>query len=292
MGGLRRGVAREGAAHQGPGLRIPGRDQRVQQTPDHACAYLPQHRQHADYLGDPPGGDRDYCRGFPELSGVGVPPPNPAWGLVGESACGKTITCLSILHLAPQPAGHTIGGEILLNGEDLLKKSENEMRHIRGSQISMILQDPMTSLNPVFTIGNQVAWPIRLHQNLKGNRIWERVREMLTLVKIPSPEVRMRENHHQQAYPVARKNYQRKHPVRGQGHRPTGKNCAQGLTGQASGRFSGPLQLTQPEAAGRKNHRRTDSGKRRHAEKRNPGQGRRSPRSGGASAGPGQSTPP
>ena len=118
-------------------------------------------------------------------------------GLVGESACGKTITCLSILQLVPQPAGKTIGGEILLNGEDLLQKSENEMRHIRGKQISMILQDPMTSLNPVFTIGNQVAWPIRLHQDLKGNSLWEKVKEMLSLVKIPSPEVRMREYPHQ-----------------------------------------------------------------------------------------------
>jgi len=118
-------------------------------------------------------------------------------GLVGESACGKTITCLSILQLVPQPAGRIIGGEIFLDGQDLLKKSENEMRRIRGKQISMILQDPMTSLNPVFTIGNQVAWPIQLHQKLDRTKIWEKVKEMLSLVKIPSPEVRMREFPHQ-----------------------------------------------------------------------------------------------
>ncbi len=118
-------------------------------------------------------------------------------GLVGESACGKTITCLSILKLVPQPAGRTIGGEILLNGEDLLKKSEDEMRQIRGKRISMVLQDPMTSLNPVFTIGEQVSWPIRLHQILERSKVWAKVKEMLSMVKIPSPEVRMQEFPHQ-----------------------------------------------------------------------------------------------
>ena len=118
-------------------------------------------------------------------------------GLVGESACGKTITCLSILRLVPQPAGRIVAGEIFLDGQDLLKKSEKEMGKIRGKQISMILQDPMTSLNPVFTIGRQVAWPIRLHQNLDRKSIWEKVKEMLFRVKIPSPEVRMREFPHQ-----------------------------------------------------------------------------------------------
>jgi len=118
-------------------------------------------------------------------------------GLVGESACGKTITCLSILRLVPQPAGRIVAGEIVMAGEDLLKKSEKEMGQVRGKQVSMILQDPMTSLNPVFTIGQQVAWPIRLHQNLDRKSIWEKVKEMLSRVKIPSPEVRIREFPHQ-----------------------------------------------------------------------------------------------
>jgi peptide/nickel transport system ATP-binding protein/oligopeptide transport system ATP-binding protein len=118
-------------------------------------------------------------------------------GLVGESACGKTITCLSILRLVPQPAGRIVAGEIIMGGEDLLKKSEKEMGQIRGKQISMILQDPMTSLNPVFTIGQQVAWPIRLHQRLDRRSLWEKVKEMLSRVKIPSPEIRIREFPHQ-----------------------------------------------------------------------------------------------
>jgi peptide/nickel transport system ATP-binding protein/oligopeptide transport system ATP-binding protein len=118
-------------------------------------------------------------------------------GLVGESGCGKTITCLSILGLVPQPAGRIVGGEVLFDGEDLLKKTEKEIRNIRGEKISMILQDPMTSLNPVYTVGEQVAEPIRLHQKVKGSSVWEKVKEILGLVKIPSPEVRMQEFPHQ-----------------------------------------------------------------------------------------------
>ena len=77
-------------------------------------------------------------------------------GIVGESGCGKTVTALSLLRLVPQPAGKIVGGEIWLNGENLVQKSNEEMRQVRGRQISMILQDPQTSLNPVFTIGNQI----------------------------------------------------------------------------------------------------------------------------------------
>ncbi|HZA23081.1 MAG TPA: ATP-binding cassette domain-containing protein [Dehalococcoidia bacterium] len=77
-------------------------------------------------------------------------------GIVGESGCGKTMTALSLLRLVPKPAGRIVSGEILLNGEDLVQKSEEEMRQVRGRQISMILQDPQTSLNPVFNIGNQL----------------------------------------------------------------------------------------------------------------------------------------
>mgnify|MGYP001578104691 CR=1 FL=1 len=116
-------------------------------------------------------------------------------GIVGESGCGKSVTALSILRLVPRPAGRIIGGAILLEGEDLLKKSEREMRKIRGSRISMILQDPMSSLNPVFSVGEQIAEALRIHQGLEGNRLWEHAKEMLRRVKIPSPELRL------QAYP-------------------------------------------------------------------------------------------
>jgi oligopeptide/dipeptide ABC transporter ATP-binding protein len=118
-------------------------------------------------------------------------------GLVGESGSGKSITCLSILKLVPQPAGKIVGGEILLNGVDLVPKTEKEMRQIRGGKISMILQEPMTSLNPVYTIADQVGEPIRLHQKLNRKGVFEKVKEMLTLVKIPSPEVRMKSYPHQ-----------------------------------------------------------------------------------------------
>lgn len=118
-------------------------------------------------------------------------------GLVGESGCGKTISCLSILRLLPAPAGRIVSGKVLFDGEDLTQKSEAEMREIRGKRISMILQDPMTSLNPVFTIGNQVAEPFKIHQGLRGKEVWSSVINMLELVKIPSPEMRIRQYPHQ-----------------------------------------------------------------------------------------------
>ncbi len=118
-------------------------------------------------------------------------------GLVGESGCGKTMTCQSIMRLVPAPAGRTVGGEINLEGQNLLSKSEKEMARVRGNKISMILQDPMASLNPVLTIGDQVAEPVRIHQRLARKLVWEKAKEMLGRVKIPSPEVRMREFPHQ-----------------------------------------------------------------------------------------------
>ncbi len=123
--------------------------------------------------------------------------PGQTLGLVGESGCGKTITCLSILRLVPQPAGRIVSGRILWNGENLLEKSETEIRRIRGRHISMILQDPMSSLNPLFSIGAQVAEPIKKHQGLRGRALRERVQEMLGLVNIPSPEIRFRDYPHQ-----------------------------------------------------------------------------------------------
>lgn len=118
-------------------------------------------------------------------------------GIVGESGCGKTITSLSILRLVPQPAGRIVEGEIIFDGENLLAKSQREMRSIRGRRISMILQDPMTSMDPLFTVGEQVAEPIRTHQNIEKKSVFEQVIKMLKLVRIPAPAVRMREYPHQ-----------------------------------------------------------------------------------------------
>lgn len=119
-------------------------------------------------------------------------------GLVGESGCGKTMTCLSILRLVPEPGARTVSGRILFEGEDLLAKSQAEMRRFRGKRISMILQDPMTSLDPVFTIGSQLAEAIETHQKVRASGgVWGRVQEMLRLVEIPSPEVRMRNYPHE-----------------------------------------------------------------------------------------------
>ena len=117
-------------------------------------------------------------------------------GLVGESGCGKTTTCLSILGVLP-PAAHITGGEIHFAGEDLTKKSPREMRRIRGASIAMILQDPMASLNPLFTIFRQVAEPAFFHQQLRGRTLRERVMHLLRAVRIPSPEWRMRDYPHQ-----------------------------------------------------------------------------------------------
>jgi len=117
-------------------------------------------------------------------------------GVVGESGSGKTITSLSILRLLPT-AARIVGGEIWFAGENLLQKSEREMQRLRGSQISMILQDPMMSLNPLFTIGEQLAEPLRVHLGLRRPSLVERVKELLQGVRIPTPEIRMHEFPHQ-----------------------------------------------------------------------------------------------
>lgn len=110
-------------------------------------------------------------------------------GIVGESGCGKTVTGLSILRLLPEPGGRIVGGKILLDGTDILALSKKEMRAYRGKLISMILQDPMTSLNPVFSIGDQIAEAVRLHQNLPKHQIRPEVVSALRLVRIPAPEM-------------------------------------------------------------------------------------------------------
>jgi oligopeptide/dipeptide ABC transporter ATP-binding protein len=117
-------------------------------------------------------------------------------GVVGESGSGKTVTSMSLLRLLP-PAARIVGGEIWFQGENLLTKSEREMRQLRGSQLTMILQDPMMSLNPLFTIGEQIAEPLRIHRHLRGGKLVERIKELLRGVRIPSPEVRLREYPHQ-----------------------------------------------------------------------------------------------
>ncbi len=118
-------------------------------------------------------------------------------GLVGESGSGKSMTALSILRLAPQPAARIIGGEIRFAGEDLLRKPEKEMRRIRGGGIAIILQDPLTSLNPVFTVQYQVGESVSLHQQLSGKAQLDRVIDSLRRVRVPSPEIRMKDYPHQ-----------------------------------------------------------------------------------------------
>jgi len=116
--------------------------------------------------------------------------------IVGESGCGKSVTAMSILRLIPEPPGK-IAGAIRFEGRNLIDCSEAEMRRIRGNQISMIFQEPMTSLNPVLTIGWQIGETLRLHQGLSGAQATARAVEMLTLVGIPEPQRRIREYPHQ-----------------------------------------------------------------------------------------------
>ena len=117
-------------------------------------------------------------------------------GIVGESGSGKTTLALTILRLLPQ-AARIVGGEIKFEGEDLLQKSDTEMRHIRGKRIAMILQDPMASLNPLFTIGDQVAEPMRVHEQMNRRGAWAKARELLRAVRISAPETRVNEYPHQ-----------------------------------------------------------------------------------------------
>jgi oligopeptide/dipeptide ABC transporter ATP-binding protein len=118
-------------------------------------------------------------------------------GVVGESGCGKSVTALSVLRLIPDPPGKIVDGEIIFEGTDLLGLSSAEMRRIRGNDISMIFQEPMTSLNPVFTIGNQITEAVRLHQGLNKKQALDKAIEALRLVGIPVPERRVHEYPHQ-----------------------------------------------------------------------------------------------
>jgi oligopeptide/dipeptide ABC transporter ATP-binding protein len=112
-------------------------------------------------------------------------------GIVGESGCGKTVTGMSLMRLLPEPAGRIIGGKIIFDGRDLVELDKNQMRAYRGKMISMILQDPMTSLNPVYTIGDQISESVRLHQGLPDDMVEPEVISSLRLLKIPAPEQRL-----------------------------------------------------------------------------------------------------
>jgi oligopeptide/dipeptide ABC transporter ATP-binding protein len=112
-------------------------------------------------------------------------------GIVGESGCGKTVTGLSLMRLLPEPSGRIIGGKIIFDGRNLVELDKQQMRAYRGKMISMILQDPMTSLNPVYTIGDQISESVKLHQGLPDDMVEKEVISALRLLKIPAPEQRL-----------------------------------------------------------------------------------------------------
>jgi peptide/nickel transport system ATP-binding protein len=117
--------------------------------------------------------------------------------IVGESGCGKSVTALSVMRLVPDPPGRIVGGSIVLEGTDLLGLDEAEMRQVRGNRISMIFQEPMTSLNPVMRIGDQITEVLRLHHTMSSKEAWKQAVDMLRLVRIPEPERRAQEYPHQ-----------------------------------------------------------------------------------------------
>jgi oligopeptide/dipeptide ABC transporter ATP-binding protein len=119
------------------------------------------------------------------------------FALVGESGCGKSVTALSIMRLIPDPPGKIVAGEVVFNGRNLLELTERRMRAVRGNRIAMIFQEPMTSLNPVYTVGEQIVEAIRLHQKKNEQEAWKLAAEMLQKVRIPDPDQRITEYPHQ-----------------------------------------------------------------------------------------------
>ena len=117
-------------------------------------------------------------------------------GIVGESGCGKSVSALSIMRLVQDPPGKTIGGEVLLDGEDILKLSSARMREIRGNKIAMVFQEPMTSLNPVLTIGRQITEALELHQGMNKKDAWKRAGELLGMVGLSEAESRLKDYPH------------------------------------------------------------------------------------------------
>jgi oligopeptide transport system ATP-binding protein len=118
-------------------------------------------------------------------------------GIVGESGSGKSVTAMTLMGLIPMPPGRIEGGSASFAGKDLLTLPEKEMQHIRGNDIAMIFQDPMTSLNPVYKIGHQLAEPLRLHKGMKKKEAWQQAVELLRSVGIPNPELRVKDYPHQ-----------------------------------------------------------------------------------------------
>jgi oligopeptide transport system ATP-binding protein len=118
-------------------------------------------------------------------------------GIVGESGCGKSVTVMSMMRLIPTPPGKIVAGEAWYQGKDLLKMSDEEIRHIRGAQISIVFQDPMTSFNPVLTIGQQVSEPLEIHMGMSKKQALDRAVEMLSLVNIPKAKDRLNDYPHQ-----------------------------------------------------------------------------------------------
>jgi len=133
--------------------------------------------------------DEGYLRAVDDVSFDVLP--GRTLGIVGESGCGKSVTSLSIMRLIPSPPGFIEGGEALFEGRDLLQLRESEMRSLRGNEISMIFQEPMTSLNPVYTVGSQIVEAIRIHQNVSRRAAKARAIELLDLVGIPAPAQRI-----------------------------------------------------------------------------------------------------
>src|SRR5438309_2791845 len=124
--------------------------------------------------------------------------PSETLGVVGESGCGKSVTALSVMRLIASPPGKIVGGEINFNGEDVLEKNHEELTELRGSKISMIFQDPMTSLNPVFTVGFQIAETVKRHRKeVNNDQAWKRAVEMLDLVRIPDAKRRAKNYPHE-----------------------------------------------------------------------------------------------
>jgi peptide/nickel transport system ATP-binding protein len=117
--------------------------------------------------------------------------------VVGESGCGKTVTAMTVLKLLPMPPGKIVAGEVLWRGRDLVSASNDEMRRVRAKEIAIIFQEPMTSLNPVYSIGEQIAESLRLHEGLSRKAAMERAVEMLALVRIPTPQRRVNDYPHQ-----------------------------------------------------------------------------------------------
>ncbi len=157
----------------------------VPKAPRRGSRADPRHRRSADLVLHPRRGG---ARGRRRL--VSTSFPGETLAIVGESGCGKSVTALSILRLIPSPPGRIVSGAIRFAGRDLLGLSEAEMRQVRGNEISMIFQEPMTSLNPVLTIGRQIAETLTLHQGLDHKAALDRAVDMLRLVHIPEAQRR------------------------------------------------------------------------------------------------------